>query len=64
MDYEASQIKDLPDAVLVSFYRCLLVGRKKLAEDSKLRLLETCQAEIKTRGIDLDNFRGDTGFTS
>ena len=61
MDFDESQIITLPDALLVSFYRYL---RCRPKTDGRQVLLQVCEAEIESRGIDLDSFRGDTGFTS
>ena len=62
MDFDESQIDNLPDALLVSFYRYLKCCRA--TPESKQRVLELAEAEIEARGIDLNNFRGDSGFTS
>ncbi len=61
MDLDESQINILPDALLVSFYRYL---RCRPRTDASRVLLQACEAEIESRGIDLDNFCGSTGFTS
>ena len=60
--FHKSQITGLPDAVLVSFYRCLKCGRG--SEATKQEMIDICEVEITTRGIDLNTFRGDTGFTA
>ncbi|MEE8566216.1 MAG: hypothetical protein V3S76_00520 [Candidatus Bipolaricaulota bacterium] len=61
MDFDESQIITLPDALLVSFYRYL---RCRPETDASRGLLRVCEAEIESRGIDLDSFCGATGFTS
>jgi hypothetical protein len=60
--FHKSQITELDDAVLVSFYRCLKCGRG--SEVTKQEMIEICEAEIASRGIDLGTFRGNTGFVS
>ncbi len=61
MDFDESQISTLPDALLVSFYRYL---RCRPRTDGSRVLLRACEGQIESRGIDLNNFRGDSGFTS
>lgn len=60
--YDQSQLTSLDAAVLVSFYRYLRCCRASVG--SKQEMLRACEQEIEARGIDLDTFRGSTGFTS
>jgi len=60
--YDQSQLTSLHPAVLVSFYRYLRCCRGSV--DSTQEMLRACEQEIESRGIDLDTFRGSTGFTS
>jgi hypothetical protein len=62
MDFDESQLDTLPDALLVSFYRYLKCCRG--TPESTERMVELVEVEIDARGIDLNTFRGDTGFTS